>query len=197
MNKTFKLKDVQPNPFRDFEVNPLNAASIEGLKTSYEKEGDFGKLVVRIRNGKPQLHCGHHRLEALKLLYSEYVFEVEEIDDAKMLTRMVVENSERKHDETRRIVEAVQGAVRAYSEGNIALNGDISKAVAGSLRIAPSFILDKRKFTELEPEEQAKAWTPKALACFLGADMVKGAENKPEDRFMGVVNGLTLNESKL
>jgi hypothetical protein len=197
MTKTFNLKDVQPNPFRDFEFNPLDMEHVAALKDSYDRVGDFGTLKVRVRDGKPQLHCGHHRLEALKQRQKEYDFDVEDVTDEVMLQRMVEENAEVNNNNLRRILEVIQGAVKAYAKGTITLDGDINCARPGTLRLAPSYLFDTRKFTDLKPEEQAVAYTPKAIASLLGSDMIKKSNGKPTDEFLGGLNALTLTERKL
>ena len=65
---------ILPNPFRDFDINPIHQSRIDQLVYSY-RDGlgkDFGTIIpVRphpTREGYYEQACGHHRVRALKQL---------------------------------------------------------------------------------------------------------------------------------
>ena len=61
-----KLKDIQPNPFRDFSIDPINPDAVAKLKQSIDDHEFWNGLLVRKFGKRYQLVFGHHRLEAAK-----------------------------------------------------------------------------------------------------------------------------------
>ena len=61
-----KLKDLKPNPFRNFELYPINQEKVKGLETSIKETGYWANILCRKKDGDIQIAYGHHRLEALR-----------------------------------------------------------------------------------------------------------------------------------
>jgi hypothetical protein len=94
-----KIKDLEPNPYRDMENYPIDETKIQTLIGSYNQTGFWRNINARPKPGikdKYQLAYGHHRLIALKKLYGEdHIIDivVEKYSDATMLKMMASENN--------------------------------------------------------------------------------------------------------
>ena len=62
-----KVRNINPNPYRNIDHYPLNKEKIMALTNSIEKTGFWDNLVGREINGEIQIAYGHHRVEALRL----------------------------------------------------------------------------------------------------------------------------------
>lgn len=89
-----RLRDLKPNPVRDFNVDPLDEEIIERLRASIREHGFWGGVVGRQRNGHIEIGAGHHRIEAaLKEGVEEgEVHVIPDIDDRTM-TRLYAEEN--------------------------------------------------------------------------------------------------------
>src|SRR5215471_13922341 len=57
---------IDPNPFRDFELHPIDPGQVERLKASIGADGFWASVVARKVNKRYQLAFGHHRIEAAR-----------------------------------------------------------------------------------------------------------------------------------
>ncbi len=116
-----KLKDIHPNPYRDFEMFPLNWKKVHKLKASIHDNGFFEGILARMKGDRIELVHGHHRLEALKLEYSpDHMIEIpvrEDVSEADMIKMMVDENDPAYNADVRTIDEGVKAA-KEYLEKN-------------------------------------------------------------------------------
>lgn len=115
-----KVKDIEPNPFRDFDRNPVQKDKVEALKASISDTGFWDNIVVRPypnQKGKFQLAYGHHRLSAVQGSGIEYVdIPCRDIDDAAMLKMMAAENMSDWRVTPAVITEAVWAAKQFLDE---------------------------------------------------------------------------------
>lgn len=94
-----KIKDLEPNPYRDMDNYPIDEVKIQTLIGSYKQTGFWRNINVRPKpgaEGKFQLAYGHHRWIALKRLYGEdHIIDivVDNYSDATMLKMMASENN--------------------------------------------------------------------------------------------------------
>lgn len=92
------VKDLEPNPFRDFDNYPIDRERVNGLRDSIKLDTFWGGIPVRphpTKNGKYQIGCGHHRLISLQENgVKEIDVPVEILSDARMLRIMINENVE-------------------------------------------------------------------------------------------------------
>jgi len=111
------LRDLKPNPMRDFTVDPIDNDAVAALTASM-KEYDFwgGVTARKNKDGSIQIAAGHHRVKAaIKAGYDEAdIFVSREWDDATML--------------------------RIYAEENATQRGSTSTAVAGSVAAALKYL---------------------------------------------------------
>jgi hypothetical protein len=113
------LKDLKPNPFRNFKVDPINDDVVEGLKQSIKENpaGFWGGIVARKCNGHYELAFGHHRVRAAMAagIREDDVKVVSEISDAEM--------------------------IRMYANENATQRGNTGTALAGTVASATKFLL--------------------------------------------------------
>ena len=107
-----KVKDLMPNPYRDFTRCPIDRERIIRLLTSYEDSGFWGGVAGRYRpDGKVELNVGAHRLLALQESGIEEIdMPIIEFSDDDMIRDMLVENLEWHGEETKSILETVEAS---------------------------------------------------------------------------------------
>lgn len=113
------LRLAEPNPFRDFGVDPIDKTNVSELAKSIKEDGFWGGMVARRRPGARgviQVLAGWHRREAaLKAGIEEADIFVGEFDD--------------------------ESSVRVYARENALQRGNTSTALAGSVAAAVREIL--------------------------------------------------------
>lgn len=160
-----KLKDINPNPFRDMERYIPNPIKIAQLKQSIQDTEFWDNLICRQVGGQVEIAYGHHRLLALRELYDgehEVNLIPKKLDDAMMLKIMANENMEEwgALSDTNR--ETVRSVVKAFADGRIVLPKPNSKTSSNQLRSAPSF----KQGCAFGPN--AHPYTTETIATFLG-----------------------------
>jgi len=122
------LRSLQPNPTRDFSVDPLDQEAIERLRQSIEEDGFWGGIVCRqLRDSTIQIGAGHHRVAAALAagITKADVFVSKDMDDDVMC--------------------------RVYARENATQRGNSGAARAGSVASALK-IMAKRILTHCYPE---------------------------------------------
>ena len=92
-----KIKDLQPNPFRDIKNYPIDQEKVESLAKSINQTGFWDNILARKRDGRIEIAYGHHRLVALKKDFKpDHIVDipVKDLDDATMIKIMANENME-------------------------------------------------------------------------------------------------------
>jgi chemotaxis protein histidine kinase CheA len=121
------IKDIKPNPYRDFDLYPYDEEQIENLILSYQDNGDFGVLPAR-PNGTGstyELAAGHHRLEAMRRLkFKEADLKIGDYDDDQMINIMVDENAKQMGQNSAAILDSVCASIRRIAY--ITLTGEWS-----------------------------------------------------------------------
>jgi ParB-like chromosome segregation protein Spo0J len=114
-----KIKDLQPNPFRNTEHYPINREKVESLKASIQETTFWDNILARKADGKFQLAYGHHRLKALQELGTKEIdIPVKDLDDTTMLKIMANENMEEWGSNPSIIKETVRVA-KGYLDGEL------------------------------------------------------------------------------
>lgn len=91
------LKDIQPNPYRNFDLYPISEEKVRSLTNSIKETGFWGNIIGREKGGKIEIAYGHHRLEALKKIFpptKEIDISVKDYSDEEMIKVMADENDE-------------------------------------------------------------------------------------------------------
>jgi hypothetical protein len=162
MHKLIPLADVVANPFRHMDRYPISEEKIEALMASMDRTGYWENVVGRQKNGKVELAYGHHRWIAFGRKFGKDAkmgLIIKPLSDEDMLHMMADENMQEFGTSAAIEQETVSAVVEAYAAGKIDL--EKPKAKAGSIRYAPSFLLDKKDTND-------KPYTAEGVARFLG-----------------------------
>ena len=90
---------IDPNPFRDFDIDPINPERVNKLTKSIHDHDFWNGLIVRcgpIVDNEESFHLifGHHRLEAAKAAGIEYIqAPVVRWNDDRVIKAMAAENA--------------------------------------------------------------------------------------------------------
>ena len=90
------LRSLQPNPMRDFTIDPIDAEVVESLTASIHDYGFWGGIACRaLDDGTLQIAAGHHRIEAALAagVTEADVFVRNDITDAEMVWIYGTENA--------------------------------------------------------------------------------------------------------
>jgi hypothetical protein len=113
------LRELEPNPFRDFSVDPIDKALVKRLQTSIEEDGFWGGIVCRkLKDGTLQIGAGHHRVEAALRagILEADVFVSKDMDDDTMVRVYARENATQRGNSAQALHGSVIGAVRRISQ---------------------------------------------------------------------------------
>ena len=119
---------IDPNPHRDFTINPIRVDNIETLVGSFQRNTQMDALVVRkhpTEPGRYQLSAGHHRLFAMGGLKGtptagpapevldlpEVRVLIKDMTDDQMLTWMADENANQSGATPSNDMDSVKGVV--------------------------------------------------------------------------------------
>lgn len=145
--KTYKIKDVQPNPFRHLDRYPIRPETVEKLRQSIRQTGwwEGGARGRETPDGKLELASGHHRLEALRAEYGQnhaVSFIVNPLSDEVMLQEMANENSDEYGSSVAHALTVVRSTVEGFAEDKYPnMKTPDAKTNKSDLRYAPSFQL--------------------------------------------------------
>lgn len=92
-----KIKDLEPNPFRDMKNYPIDSRKIESLTNSINQTGFWDNILARKKDGKIQIAYGHHRLIVLQRNFKpDHIIDISirDLDDPTMIKIMANENME-------------------------------------------------------------------------------------------------------
>jgi ParB-like chromosome segregation protein Spo0J len=109
------LRTLQPNPMRDFTIDPIDPEAVERLRQSIAEDGFWGGIVCRqLPDGTLQIGAGHHRVAAALEagITTADVFVAEDMDDATMVRVYARENATQRGNTSTALAGAVASAVR-------------------------------------------------------------------------------------
>jgi ParB-like nuclease domain len=162
----FKLKDIQPNPFRNIDNYPINQEKVEELKRSMDRTDYWGNILGRLVDGKPEIAYGHHRRVAMLEKFGDsHMVDIiiRDLHDDDMIQIMASENMDAWASRAIVDIETVHAVVKAYGEDKINLGKVPEDARKSYLRYAPSFIPGN-----VTPNTSHVPFTGKMVADFLG-----------------------------
>lgn len=100
---TITLSLIDENPFRDFELDPIDPKMVESIRANLNLPLLRG-IALRpspITQGRFELACGHHRIEAMvQEGLTEYDLTPESYTDQEMIDLMTDENNQRTEKRT-------------------------------------------------------------------------------------------------
>ena len=85
---------IRPNPFRDFELHPIDEAQVKKLTASIGANGFWSGVVARRWDNGYEMAFGHHRIAAARGLgLSHAPIEVRDLSDTQMVQMLASENA--------------------------------------------------------------------------------------------------------
>jgi hypothetical protein len=142
-----ELKKIEPNPFRDFAIDPIDDAVVESLKQSIKENpaGFWGGIVCRKspHNGI-ELAFGHHRIRAAIAagIREDDIKVVHGISDADMVKMYATENATQRGNSGTAIAGTVASAVVFLAKG--ILTGESREITGNNLRLAQGNITTEK-----------------------------------------------------
>lgn len=109
------LRELKPNPMRDFTVDPMDDGAIEMLRVSIQEDGFWGGVVCRRKDdGSIEIGAGHHRIRAAVAagIESADIFVSNEMDDAAMVRVYARENASQRSNNGTAQAGSVASAIR-------------------------------------------------------------------------------------
>ena len=107
------LQDLHPNPYRDFDLHPIDPVQVERLKASLDADGFWASVVARKVADGYQIAFGHHRIEAARALGLEAApIEVRELSDWQMARMLASENATQRGSTAAACLDAVAAIAR-------------------------------------------------------------------------------------
>jgi len=104
---------LDPNPYRDFTINPISQHQVGELIKSYRKNGDFGVIPVRKVGDRYEIACGHHRLSAMvEIGFHKIDCKLGEFSDDEMVSLMVSENASQHGGKPSSQADSVAAAIK-------------------------------------------------------------------------------------
>lgn len=124
-----RLKDLKPNPLRDFTVDPVEQDRVDALAESIEEDGFWGGVVCRRgKNGDIEVGGGQHRvLGAIKAGVKEADLYVGNFTDADMVRVYARENALQRGNTSTALAGSVAAAVRFLAKGLMTDDPETSK----------------------------------------------------------------------
>lgn len=188
-----KLKNVQPNPFRQIERYPIQRAKVDALLESFEATGFWNNVVARRspEDDKVQIAYGHHRLAALRERYGEnheIGVIIRDLSDETMLAMMVRENMEEWGANGTVMFETIRSVVQAHADGVITLEPPPPRMRKSEIRYAPSLLPGA---DHTPPGDRDRPYTIAGLAKFIGWTKPTGV---PQSKMFAVMTALELVE---
>jgi len=112
-----RLELIRPNPFRDFELHPIDEAQVAKLLASIKSNGFWSSVVARPAGEGYELAFGHHRIEAARRHGLDAVpIEVLALSDARMVIMLASENAMQRGTTAAASLDAVAALSRAVTE---------------------------------------------------------------------------------
>ncbi len=108
-----ELADLEPNPFRDFAIDPIDPERVNLLAASIQEDGSWGGVVCRRSNGAAEIIAGHHRVRAAQQAgLTEADVHVGDFDDVAAIRVYAVENSTQRGNTGTALAGSIASAVR-------------------------------------------------------------------------------------
>ena len=127
------LRTLQPNPFRDFRIDPIDETIVEVLRQSIAEDGFWGGIVCRqVSGGTLQIGAGHHRVRAALAAGVTHadLFVGEAMDDATMVRVYARENATQRGSTSTALTGTVAAAMKYVAKSiltGIGVAGEISR----------------------------------------------------------------------
>lgn len=123
-----ELAKIKPNPFRDFDLYPLDREQIQRLSQSIDSLGFFQSVAARPVGGGYELAAGHHRVEAARLAgLKEVEATTSHYSDFEMVQIMALENLSQRGHAASSVLDSVAAFARIVAKEVLLGEGQASK----------------------------------------------------------------------
>ena len=116
MHMKVSINLIKPNPFRDFDLDPIGQSQVAKLAQSHAQIGQFGAIPARphpTEAGFYEQASGHHNVEAMRLRGDREVnLEVRERSDSEMAQLLALENLTQRTNNAGAMADAVAARAR-------------------------------------------------------------------------------------
>jgi hypothetical protein len=131
-----QLKDLRPNPLRDFSVDPIQGSAIEELVKSIKEEGFWGGVTLRRnKNGQLEIAAGITRIQAaIEAGETEallHVRDAEDLTDEKMILTYARENALQRGNTGPATAGVIASTIRFLAK-EILLGGKVAGEIASN-----------------------------------------------------------------
>jgi hypothetical protein len=119
------LELIDPNPFRDFDLHPIDQAQVEKLKASIGADGFWASVTARAVGDRYQLAFGHHRIEAARAAgLTDIPIDVRELTDWQMVRLLASENATQRGTTAAASLDAVAAISRLLANSLVRCDED-------------------------------------------------------------------------
>jgi hypothetical protein len=153
---------IDPNPFRDFDLHPLDQGQIERLKASIHAGGFWASVAARQVGKRFQLAFGHHRIEAARREGLEEVpIDVRDISDWQMVMMLTSENATQRGTTAAASLDSIAAISKALARDCFTTNKEgVSRIFETLPRDAAESVLGKMRLGEGPGEPCVADTTP-------------------------------------
>jgi hypothetical protein len=110
------LSQIKPNPFRDFELHPIDPQQVERLQASIAADGFWASVVARKVGRWYELAFGHHRVEAARGAgLKSAPIEVRDLSDWRMVRMLASENATQRGSTAAAALDAIAAISRVVA----------------------------------------------------------------------------------
>src|SRR5580765_4892918 len=143
------LKDLKPNPQRDYTVDPVDDERVAELTKSIKEDGFWGGVVCRKTKGGIEIAAGAHRVKAA--ITQADLFVARDMDDAQLIRVYARENATQRGNtgtaQAGTIAAAIRYLAKGVMTGAVEINSSSSLEklqanIAGEQGIGRELILD-------------------------------------------------------
>jgi hypothetical protein len=122
------ITTLKPNPFRDFDLYPLDDEQVQRLSQSINELGFFAGVSARKNGVGYELAAGHHRIEAARRSgLKEIEATVKSYDDQQMVQIMSMENLTQRGKNAAAVLDSVAAYTRLVTKQVLLGEGTVSK----------------------------------------------------------------------
>src|SRR5262245_10410060 len=128
------LTKLEPNPMRDFMIDPIDQEVVEKLRESIEEDGFWGGVVCRKIGDRIEIGAGHHRVRAAVAAGIRWadVYVDESFDEFDMWRVYTRENATQRGNSGTAMAGSVASALRLVAKALFL--GDIGRILPMSER---------------------------------------------------------------
>lgn len=110
------LSLLDSNPYRDFDLHPIDQEQVDRLKASIGADGFWASVVARKVGNRYEIAFGHHRIEAARQRGDTVApIEVRDLSDRQMVRMLASENATQRGSTTAAALDAVQAICRVLA----------------------------------------------------------------------------------